>query len=366
MASFQFISGDDDFLVSKQGSSYYEEKTQDITDDFSREVIQGTAQNVGEVNAILNNFRQSVQTRSMFGDKKVVWLKDMNFLADTVTGRAEGTKQLLTELQEELQQVDPDCVDVLITAFPVDRRRKEFKWLQKNALAAVDFKGSEGSTEMLASLILDETTKLGTSLDAQAAEVLIAKVGGNTRLVLEEIRKLSAYIGPQGGPITERLINELVPNFGDSDFFEFVEAFYALDLAWTLNALRRHFFNNTDSRGIIQSLQNRNRIMIQLRALIDSGALKLSGRGFSKASFEHAAQVYAQHFGGLMEKSAYHIFTQNLWYLGNKIAPTTQKLSLKKLIDLQISFLDAFENIIAKPTDQETIMRDLTIKSLSA
>ena len=53
MAAFQFISGDDDFLVSKEGRSLYEEKTQDITDDFSKEIIDGAAQNVGEVETIV-------------------------------------------------------------------------------------------------------------------------------------------------------------------------------------------------------------------------------------------------------------------------------------------------------------------------
>jgi len=365
MAAFQFISGDDDFLVSREGRSLYAEKTKTLTDDFSKEVINGAAQNVGEVETMLNNFRQAVQTLSMFGDKKVVWLKDVSFLGDTVTGRAESTKQLLKELQAELQKVDPNGVDVLITAFPVDRRRKEFKWLQKNAHDARDFKGGEGNAAMLATLIQNETAAWGTHLDSRAAELLVTKVGGNTRLVLEEVRKLSAYVGPKGGPITERLITELVPSFGDSDFFEFVEAFYSLDLTWTLDALRRHFFNNNDSRGILLSLQNRNRIMIQLRALMDSGDLTLGSRGFNKASFEQAAQMYAKHFGGLTEKNACNVFTQNLWYLGNKVAPTTQKLTLKKLIDIQMHFLEAFEGILARPTEQETVMRNLAIRSLS-
>ncbi len=45
-----------------------------------------------EVETTINRFRESVQTISMFGGKRVViWLKDVNFLADTMTGRAEST-----------------------------------------------------------------------------------------------------------------------------------------------------------------------------------------------------------------------------------------------------------------------------------
>jgi DNA polymerase-3 subunit delta len=46
---------------------------------------------VGEVESAVNRFRDSVQTVSMFGGRRLVWLKDVNFLADTVTGRAEST-----------------------------------------------------------------------------------------------------------------------------------------------------------------------------------------------------------------------------------------------------------------------------------
>lgn len=357
-----FICGDDDFLVSREGKSLYDTKTKDIADDFSREVIMGTAQNVGEVESIVNNLRQATQTLSMFGDKKVVWLKDVNFLADSVTGRAESTKKLLAELQDELSPLDPAGIEVIITAFPVDRRRKEFKWFQKNT-DFNDLKGG-GNFENFADMLRAEAQGLGTTLSSRSAEVLFSKVGGNTRLVLEEIRKLAAYIGPEGGEITEKLVTELVPNFGESDFFEAAEAFFAFDLNWTLDALRRHFFTNTDCRGIITSLQNKNRIMIQLRVLMDSGEISLGGRGFSKPSFESAARAYSRHFGGLDTKSSYNVFTQNLWYLGNKIAPTAQKLSLKKLIDFQVAFLRAFEAIISRPSEQEAVMRDLAIKCL--
>lgn len=360
---FIFISGDDDFLVDQEGKGIYIEKTKDIEDDFSRETISGNAQNMGDVESAINQFRQSVQTLSMFGDKKVVWLKDVNFLADSVTGRAEGTKKLVADLQEELKRIDPNAVEVLITAYPVDRRRKEFKWFQKTG-DSKDIK-ADGNLPLLAGLIRSEAEKWGVRIGARESEVLIAKVGGNTRLILEEIKKLSAYIGPDGGSISEKLIAELVPNYGESDFFEAAEAFFSFDLHWTLDALKRHFFNNNDCRGIISSLQNKNRIMIQLRVLMDSGELSLGGRGFSKPAFEQAQRTYSKHFGGLDEKSAYNVFTQNMWYLGNKIGPTAQKLTLKKLIDFQVAFLGAFEGILKKPTEQESVMRDLAIKCLS-
>lgn len=361
MKPFTFICGDDDFLVGREGQAVFAEMTKDLADDFAKETIDGAAQNVGEVETALNQFRSATQTMSMFGDKKVVWLKDVNFFADSVTGRAESTKKLVTEWQEELTRLDPSAVDVLITAHPVDRRRKEFKWFAKNSNYS-DLK-SGGSDDFLLDLIASESKRLGVRFTAGAAQTLIGLVSGNTRLVLEETRKLSAYVGQ--GEVGEAVVIEMVPHFGEGDFFEPVEAFFTMDLNWTLDALRRYFFIHKEARPLISNLQGRNRLLIQLRVLMDSGEISLGPRGFSKSGFEAAQRKYQQHFGGLDDKSNFNVFTQNLWYLGNKVAagPVT-RLKLKQLVDFQIAFTRAFEDLIRKPNDQHAVMRDLAISCL--
>jgi DNA polymerase-3 subunit delta len=97
---FTFICGPDDFLVARAGQERFDALVQAAgADEFSREIISGFAGNVGEVEAAINRFRETVQTVPMFGGRRVVWLKDVNFLADSVTGRAEGTLKLVEDLQ---------------------------------------------------------------------------------------------------------------------------------------------------------------------------------------------------------------------------------------------------------------------------
>ena len=99
---FTFICGADDFLVGRLGQARFDALAAEIPDEFSREVLSGFAGNVGEVEGAVNRFRESVQTVSMFGGRRVIWLKDVNFLADTVTGRAESTLKLVEDLQRRL------------------------------------------------------------------------------------------------------------------------------------------------------------------------------------------------------------------------------------------------------------------------
>ena len=92
--NFAFICRPDDFIVGRLGKERFETLAAEAqADDFSREIINGFANNVDEVETAVNRFRDAVQTVPMFGGKRVVWFKDVNFLADTVTGRAEGTLQ---------------------------------------------------------------------------------------------------------------------------------------------------------------------------------------------------------------------------------------------------------------------------------
>lgn len=361
-APFTFICGDDDYLVTERGRAWFVAQTADHADSLSKEVVDARAANIAEVESAITRFKSAVQTLSLFGERKVVWLKDVNFMADSPTGRAQGTLDLLEALKAVLENLDPAAVGVLITAHPVDKRRSFYKWCQKTADFTALAVGKDAA-QVCVQLMRDICEADAVKMTAGAMELLIAKVNGNTRLVVEETRKLTTFVGDSGEPIDEQLVTELVPNFGDADFFEAADAFYSLKLGWTLEALRRHFFTNNESRPLLGSLQSRNRLLIQLRVLLDSGEIRLGGRGISKRDLEAAAQTYARHFSGSGEKSPLNVFTQNAWYLG-RLAEIASRVPLKKLIRFQIAFAEAFEAIIERPNEQEEVCRELAIQCL--
>ncbi|MBW7894729.1 MAG: DNA polymerase III subunit delta [Opitutaceae bacterium] len=357
--TFTFICGADDFLVDRLGKERFAALAREVEDEFSREILSGFANNVGEVEAAINRFRDSVQTVSMFGGKRVVWLKDVNFLADTVTGRADGTLKLVEDLQQLLAALNPSDTAVLITAAPVDRRRSFPKWCEKNA----DFTlvgGDDG--DALEGVVLAEARSLGVTLTPDAVRLLLAKIGGNTRLLVEEVRKLATFVD-EGAAIEEAHVAELSPNAAEGDFFETAEAFFSGDLRWTLAALQRHFFAGGDSRPVISALQNRNRILIQVRALTDAGLVRVGPRGLN--GLPQAAEVYAGKFGEATgEKSSFNLFSQNAWYVG-KLAGSAKLPTLRRLIDNQQEFIRAFEELITRPREQEEVLREMVTRCLS-
>ncbi|MBC2606764.1 DNA polymerase III subunit delta [Pelagicoccus albus] len=365
-APFIYVSGPDDYLASRMAKDIWAELKKDVTDDFSIEVINGQAGKVDEVQEAVNRFRDAVQTLGLFGGRRVVWLKDVTFIADNVLGRSEGTTKACEDLQEILEGVNSDEVGVLISASPVDRRKRFAKFLEKTGdyrpSGGVDGKGK--GVEALVAAMSRECEAMQVSIARDAVEVLISKVNGNSRLLIEEIRKLGTYLGEPGGQITSKLIEELTPNFGEGDFFETTEAFFARDINWTLAALRRHFFSGNDARPVIASLQNRNRLLIQLRSLVDGGEIQTGGSGISKPTFERAAAKYAAFYDGLKSKSGFNVFTQNLWYMG-KLISGGKFPTLKALIDHQLEFIRAFEEIVDRPNEQEEALRAMAIRCLA-
>ena len=381
---FIFVCGPDDFLVSRLGKERFEELAAEAqADDFSREIVSGFAGNVEEVETAVNRFRDAVQTVPMFGGKRVVWLKDVSFLADSVTGRAEGTLKQVEALQELLEKVNPDEVSVVITAAPVDRRRSFPKWCEAKADFTLTGDG-DNAAEALVGVALAEAKECGATFGPGAVEILLTKVGANTRLLTEEVRKLATYAGlpsdlsakalataeasakeGEGGVITEAQVIELTPNQAEGDFFESADRFFAGDLQGALHALEKHFFTGGDARPVLSSLQNRNRILIQARVLIDAGDLRAPGPyGFDKAAWARAQSTYAKHFGGDAEKSSYNLFTQNQWYAG-KLVSTGRLPTLRRLIDNQQEFIAAFEEIIRRPDEQEIVLRDMAVRCLT-
>jgi len=359
--TFSFICGQDDFLVGRMGTKRFDELGGDNTDEFSREIVNGFAANVDEVEAAVNRFREAVQTMPMFGGRRVVWLKDVNFLADTVTGKAETTLKCVEDLQGLLQSVNPEETAVLITAAPVDRRRSFAKWCERSA----DFALADGGddAEGLGAVVQAEAAAIGVQFGPGALELLLARVGPNTRLLIEETHKLAAH-SADGRAIEEAAVAELTPNVAQGDFFETADAFFSGDLQWALAALKRHFFAGGDARPVLAALQNRNRILIQVRALADAGDARVGPRGVD--GLPRAAEAYGAKFGDAAgEKSSYNVFTQNPWYVG-KLAGSAALPSLRRLIDNQREFTRAFEEILRRPDAQEEVLRDMTVRCMAA
>ena len=357
--SFRFIAGADDFLVQRKAREEWEGMAAAVSDPHAVEIVDGQAGNVDEVAKAVTQFISAVQTVSLFAPEKAIWFRSITFLADSVTGRAQGTLDEVERLQDVLGNYDAGAVKVLLSAAPVDRRKKAYKWLQDKGDSVFLEAGKDDSG--LRGMIVEEARISGAHFTGNAVQILLELVAGNPRMALEETKKLTTYLGPDGGNITPEMVSELVPSIGESDFFEAAEAFYGLDLEWTLAAVHRHLSAGPDAPPLIRPLQNRNRLLIQLKAMQQGGLIR---DRVGKGALEQAAERYGAWFGENPAKSSFCVFTQHPFYL-NRLAESLKKLNLKHLLEFQVAFRDAFLEIIDRPNEQESVISAMAIRCLS-
>ena len=214
--SLLVILGDDDYLVRQKAKEVFEHLCEEFPDDLSREIIDGRASRVEDVEQILYEAKSAGETLSLFGGGKLVWINEANFLNQSKTGAAQGTKDALESFKSFLGNLGES--KLVLSACPVHRNHAFVKWLQKNSTYQ-DLTKEEKEDAAFRRLVHETAKEDGVHFGPGALEYLAGKIGAHPRMGVEETRKLSSYLGAEGGEITEQMIIDMVPDFGEGDFF---------------------------------------------------------------------------------------------------------------------------------------------------
>jgi DNA polymerase-3 subunit delta len=359
MKPFTFICGEDEFLVAQAAKQKFEQLGVQVQSDFSKEIVSGTAATVNEVEAIITKVTLALQTHSLWEERKLVWLKNVNFLSESVTSKAEGTKKQVERLQQVLLNYDANSIDLIISADSISRRTKEFKWFQAHSEYLFVSNDQQGM-ELFHQQILDLCKQKGITLQPAAWSALIERVHATPRVLFQEIEKLITYLGREEKIITEAMVLELVSVFGENDFFEISNAFFDFDLPACLKAIRAHFEVHSEARSVLASLQNRNRLILQLKALIELNYIRVSAYGINKNDWESLKVKYTAE-GSTQKSNSLNIWSQNSWYVG-KLAILAEKQPLERWAAFQQEFLRVFKELLVRPQEPCAVLSEMVIR----
>lgn len=331
-ANVAIVAGKDEFLVDRAARRRFDAARAAAGADADAEVVDGFLRVVADADAIERRVRDALTSLGLFGGAKVVWVRNLNWLD---LPKAQAGSESVAEILEQhlvplLLAADPS-VRLVVSLNPVNRARREFRLLKEGAGEFEDV--PDPTPEFLADLADKALREAGAKPGRGAVEALLERVTGSTRALLTECEKLAVHAGP-GGAVTADDVRRLTPVYGETEVFEPVDAVLAGDLAWTVAALDRFFFHHGSPRPLLASLHNRLRLLVQLRALADAGALRLTEAGVSERDLKAAGARYgALHGEG--GKSSLNPFSQHPWYLGTKVAPAAARFSLRELLDFQ-------------------------------
>lgn len=222
--------------------------------DMGCEVIDGAADNVDQASTRIHQTIEALLTLPFFGGDKLVWLKNANFLGDTVTGRSATVLEALEKLVEILEAGLPGGVRFLLSAPEIDKRRSFYKTLGKLGKLHVFDKldtSRSGWEEDAAGVVRDRAKALGLTLHGKALELFVLQTGGDSRQIDNELEKLDLYLGTERRTISVADVRLMVPASRAGVVFELGNALAARDLNQALKLVEQLLFQGETAITIL-------------------------------------------------------------------------------------------------------------------
>ena len=252
-AKIRAVVGSDELEVKRVAAELAASLTPPEAGEFGVEIIDGCADNADQAVTRIRSTIEALQTLPFFGGAKLVWLKNVNFLADNITGRAASVLEALEELAELMTSGLGDNVTFLISATEVDKRRSFYKSLGKRAeLQVFDRLDSNrsGWEEEAEESVRRRAGQRKLRFAEDALELFVLLTGGDNRQIENELEKIDVFLGPQRDVALEN-VRELVPLSRSGVIFELGNAMAGSDLERALKLVRRLLDQGESAIGIL-------------------------------------------------------------------------------------------------------------------
>ncbi|HEY6111333.1 MAG TPA: DNA polymerase III subunit delta [Chthoniobacterales bacterium] len=247
------VIGTDEAEVKRVAAELAQELVPAGAGDFGLEVIDGAADNAEQAAGRIRSTIEALQTLPFFGGAKVVWLKNVNFMADNQLGRASSVQTALEQLAEVIEAGFAQGITLLVSATDVDKRRSFYKTLSKRAELQVFDKldsSRSGWEEDASELVQRLARKRKLQFENGALELFVLLTGGDTRQIENELEKIDICLGEKRRVAVD-LVRELVPLSRAGVIFELGNALAERDLERALRLVRRLLDQGESAIGIL-------------------------------------------------------------------------------------------------------------------
>ena len=255
IAHIHAVVGSDESAVKTVAAELAAQLAPPDAGDFGVEVIDGCADNADQAAARIRSAIEALLTLPFFGGGKLVWLKNVNFLADNKIGTSGAVQEALENLSAALDgDLGGGEVKFLLSAPEVDKRRSFYKSLAKRAELQVFDKldSSRGGWEEAA---LDLVQSLGRErqlrFDPEALDLFVLLTGGDRRTIENELEKLDLFLGEKERRVTWENVRTLVPLSRAGVIFELGNALAARNLEQALALVRQLLDQGESAIGIL-------------------------------------------------------------------------------------------------------------------
>jgi DNA polymerase-3 subunit delta len=281
--SLLLIHGEDEFAVKQRAKEVFQNWSEQLG-GMDHETIDAAAARSDDSLKALAKLREALQTLPFFGGGKVVWLRDCNFLSDDRIVAAAAVTETLAEIAAELKEFSWQNIRLLISAGKVDKRKVFYKTIEKIGAVEVFAGLSIDDRDWLdkaEALALRELRERQKQISDETLAELVARVGPNARLLVNEVEKLAVAVGDRTEVGIADVLSICVQN-KTARAFALGDAVGDRNLALALRRLDEELWEmkldkEKSEVGLLYGLISKVRALLFLKEMTSEGWLRSTG-----------------------------------------------------------------------------------------
>lgn len=363
-APIHLLHGSDDFLVEVRAKQLLDSLVKTTGGDLGLEVVEGRVDNAGQAVQVLKRVDEALNTFSLFGGGKTVWLKNANFLGTSRPGDAKDVLAQLEVFADLLKRGLPNGFALVITATEVDKRRGWYKTLDKigevTALGGASNEWGKIDFAVVESFARQQLKAHQKQMTHGALQTLMELNGANFRSLASEIEKLATYVGNRA-EITEADVALLASPSGESSVWALSDAIGDRDLPKALQLLDQLLFQGESAVGMLFALIGGVRNLLLVRELIDRKVLQsYPDYGRFKASLDRLPPGIGDEYSSDRRFNPLLVHPFRL----HKLVLQASRFTLGELRRAMESMLEANKQLVSSSLDDKIVMEQLLIGML--
>ena len=352
--------GGDEYLVAAHAKRRVDELCPLSERALSFELIECKGGTLQEGCASLEQCMIGLQTVGLFQKRKIVWLKDAFFLSAKHL-RSEALQEQVRRFVKLLKAgLSPDQF-LIITSDQVDGRSALIKAC-KSVGEVVEYRVPEKSyqvEEQARQRAMELFKKAGLTVGENVLESFLARTGAETRQIVQEVNKLSVYLGKRS-KVTLADIQGLVCATREAAAWDLADAVGQRQISVALQILRQLLFQRESALGLLIGIETRIRDLLLFKSCLDAGWVSLEGREpWLKLRWRDSSELEEVCSALPVDPRKIHP------YRAAKLAAQAQRYTLKALVRASSDLLSTHESLISRSTPVDVVLEALLIRIMT-
>ena len=352
--------GDDDYPMGEAARALIARLVPPADQAFGLEIIEGRAESEADALATIKRCREALVTPGfMMTRGKVVWWRSVTFTADALLAANESVKAAMKDLASVLEEGHAGDATLVVTATSMDKRSAFYK-LASTRFEVREFMLPEKAYQLEQhgrGAILKRLKEQGLTADADAVEMMLERVGADSRQIAMETEKLSLYLGARRHA-TVKDVQAVVSSSLTSVMWDLQDAVGERKLGWALEVLHDLLAGRESEIRIISSVSGRMKDLLLYREALDQGWLRSRGGGAEWGVVPEAAEAVLTTCFKRDPRTVHP-------YVVGKMAAQARGYAMSTLRRNQGILMEAYEDLVSSPIPKQTILELMLVRLMA-